>query len=1321
MMIREEILAHLRSDALRMSTPATELSMMVQEEVDHHCKDSPKIAPSNSLLEARPKDSTTTPKPAVVKPKVHSNRLANRFLPEFASYAEHLQNLDMVQNRKITFQDEGKEINIPAHILQGEREIPVLFLLDTGAQRSFISERLYQRFLKTTVKKKVNYIRMYGVGGNELATTGEIELDIQLGEEIVRQRFIVADIKEDGILGFDFCRNHQAEWRWQNKELTLAKNSESVRQILSQVQKTRVVTGKEVIVPDRCEILISGILEHASQAADVGMVEPQGTFLEKYQLGVAAVLAERRGNSIPVRLINTTDRPIKIYKNTPVAQFSPAEIVDEVRVRQTQSQPAEWDVQAQYQDQLHDLDEEQKERFYQLLHTYQAQFMTTKDDIGRTNLVQHTIHTGDHIPIKQKPRREPIGMQGVIQEEIKKMEEKGVIEPSNSPWASPVVLVRKKDGSVRFCIDYRKLNSVTSKDAYPLPRIDDNLDALRGARWFSTLDLASGYWQVEMAPEDREKTAFCTKYGLHQFRVMPFGLCNAPGTFERLMETVLRGMQWERAVLYLDDIIIFSDTIEEHMRRLEEIFLRLKKANLTLKPSKCHFFQRQVEFLGHIVDERGISTDPAKVEAVTNWEIPKRVRDVRAFLGLTGYYRRFIHNYGQLAKPLHELTEKNTPFIWTKRREEAFRELKRALIESPILGYPSREPQDTFILDTDASNCHLGAVLSQRQDGQEKVIAYGSKVLSKAERNYCVTRRELLAVVHFVTQFKHYLLGRKFIVRTDHGALTWLFQFKEPEGQLARWLELLSPFDIEIIHRPGRVHSNGDAMSRKPCPDSCPTCKKYEIRFTESLGKTMTDTAEDSSKANIRLVSKGSEAWQKKLKEAQDADPHIRVLDSWKEKPNWNEVQCLDEEVKVYWSRYDQLRKDKGCWKYQWKINGKIIWKWVIPISLRHEILEEHHNHKMAGHFGVDKTIRAIHQSPYYWPLLLQTVQKYVQTCITCQRTKPALKLNKAPLGGTMTTSPMERIAVDVLGPLPVTETGHKYIVVVADYFTKWMEAFPTPNHKAHTIAKLLVEEIFMRFGLPTVIHSDQGRDFESKLFAEMCSLMDITKTRTTPWHAMGNGMVERHNRTLETLLKQTVNENQKNWDQFLPYCTAAYRSSVHSTTGQTPNMLMLGRELPRPSHLQSQIQQEPIVPQQPYNLELMDKMQYSHKLARDVTQKKMRYYKRQYNKNAYKRNLQRGDWVWLHNPTRRVGLSPKIQCQWEREPYRIVSFLSELVIEIQQHGHHKKRVVHVDKVKKCADQQRWAAIDTVQRPVEHSPPNSPMYGLTPTGLPCRL
>ena len=369
-----------------------------------------------------------------------------------------------------------------------------------------------------------------------------------------------------------------------------------------------------------------------------------------------------------------------------------------------------------------------------------------------------------------------------------------MIRPSSSPWASPIVLVKKKDGSTRFCVDYRKVNKVTRKDAYPLPRVDDTLDTLAGAKWFSTLDLISGYWQVEMHPDDREKTAFCTLEGLFEFNVMPFGLCNGPATFQRLMDMILAGLQWSRCLVYLDDIIIFGTTFEEHLSNLELVFDRLREAKLRLQPVKCKLCKKKVNFLGHIVSRDGVAADPAKTDKVAEWAVPKCKRDVQCFLGLANYYRRFIQDFATVAKPLHHLTEKYANFKWTEDCQTAFENLRQKLVSAPILAFP--DCSKPFILDTDASDTGIGAVLSQQQeDGTERVIAYASRLLSKPERRYCVTRRELLAVVVFITHFRHYLLGNSFTLRTDHGALTWLWNFRNPEGQLARWLERLQEFD----------------------------------------------------------------------------------------------------------------------------------------------------------------------------------------------------------------------------------------------------------------------------------------------------------------------------------------------------------------------------------------------------------------------------------------------------------------------------------------------------------------------------------------------
>ena len=473
-------------------------------------------------------------------------------------------------------------------------------------------------------------------------------------------------------------------------------------------------------------------------------------------------------------------------------------------------------------DHLQDIYERTKENVpgYQeeiatLLVDYEDVFSRGDHDIGRTDKVKHSIHTTCPAPIRQRPRRSPMGQREEIEKQVNDMLERGIITHSASPWSSPVVLVDKKDGTKRFCVDYRLLNKHTIKDSFPLPRIDESIDYLAGAKYYCTLDLASGYWQVPLDEDAKRKSAFVVPGGLFEFEVMPFGLCNAPSTFERLMEHVMIGLQCKVLVIYLDDIIVYGPTVEEVIRRLKTVLERLRKAKLKLKPKKCHLFRQQVLYLGHVITPDGVGTDPQKIEAIKTWTQPKTETEVRSFLGLASYYRRYIKGFAHTAKPLHALTQKDIIFAWTAECEHAFEELKTKLMTSPILGYP--KIGQTFILDTDASKFGIGAVLSQEQEGHERVIAYGSRTLNRAEQNYCVTRSELLAVVHFLKHFRHYLYGQEVLVRTDHGALRWLLNFKNPEGQLARWMELISQYKLTLQHHPGRVHLNADGLSRRPC------------------------------------------------------------------------------------------------------------------------------------------------------------------------------------------------------------------------------------------------------------------------------------------------------------------------------------------------------------------------------------------------------------------------------------------------------------------------------------------------------------------------
>ena len=644
------------------------------------------------------------------------------------------------------------------------------------------------------------------------------------------EKLVVSRISEDIILGMPFLANHNCSIDFNSTRVTIdGRQIECTdrhgRQLISPVQLVRDTTvPPETEMTLQCRVtarmpcpigLIEGRTDGLCLATSVNQPDPQG--------------------KVMVRCLNPANQPLRVKAGTVVGVYtsiaekdiSEAEPLDGSPVPDEARLPHHLvDLYRQAKGNCDGPDQERK--LSGLLVQYQDVFSKGADDMGRTSLVKHSIPVADGTrPIRQPPHRLGPEKEAEAEKQIQELLSKGLIEPASGAWGSPVVLVRKKDNSWRFCIDYRRLNSVTQQDAYPLPRIDESLDALAGSRFFSTLDLVSGYWQVPLDADAQEKSAFITRSGLWKWKVLPFGLTSAPATFQRLMEQVVHGLHWKTLLLYLDDIIVIGPDFETHLTRLGEVLGRLRGAGLKLKPAKCELLQTKVGYLGHVVSQRGVSTDPEKIEAVAQWPVPKDLKELQAFLGTVGYYRQYIPSFATLAKPLTRLTGSKETWQWTTEQQEAFEQLQKCLVTAPVLGYPN--PGLPYVLDTDASNEGVGAVLSQVQEGEERVIGYYSKTLTPPERNYCVTRRELLAVVKGVKHFRPYLYGQKFTLRTDHASLLWLCQRREPSDQVARWLETLSEFKYTLHHRAGARHGNADGLSRRPCGD-CKQCQRIEKR-----------------------------------------------------------------------------------------------------------------------------------------------------------------------------------------------------------------------------------------------------------------------------------------------------------------------------------------------------------------------------------------------------------------------------------------------------------------------------------------------------------
>jgi hypothetical protein len=708
-------------------------------------------------------------------------------------------------------------------------------LLDTGSETSLIPSQLVDQacIVRTSQTLKA-------ANGTPITVLGKATLPLRVGNVDTEVTGLVSDHVAEVMLGIEWITANGAIWDFTKSSIWIGGEQHRLRsRNNAKTWIRRVYLQEDVQIPPRAETNLITKVAIRGRPDCLGDVQwsTESTQLAAGVRVARTLIPTDRFAGVPVRAVNLLSEPITIKAGTLVADLHPVSVVHETEQRivsagdrdglkrdvafRHQEQNQGREIAQKLIDQVHgSVSESTMIALHDLLMQHADVFSQSENDLGCTTMMTHSIDTGSARPVRQQLRRYPPAHLEAISKHVDDMLRQGVIEPASSPWASNVVLVRKKDGSYRCCIDYRQLNLVTRRDAYPLPRIDACLDALGGAKWFSTFDLRSSYHQVPMNPEDQDKTAFICHRGMFRFKSMPFGLVNAGATFQRLMDVAMAGLHLNICLVYLDDIIVFSETEEEHLERVKKVLERIRVAGLKLKPEKCTLMQKSVSFLGHVVSGDGISTDPEKIRAVTEWPTPSRVKDVRSFLGLASYYRRFVRGFATLASPLHNLMKKGVHFEWTEEADAAFQALKAALTSPPILAMPTDAGQ--LVLDTDASDVAIGAVLSQKQEGVERVIAYASRSLDKRERNYCVTRKELLAVVHFMKYFRQYLLGREFKVRTDHAALSWLRHTPEPIGQQARWLEQMEEFSFTVEHRPGSRHSNADAMSRRPCPkDSC--------------------------------------------------------------------------------------------------------------------------------------------------------------------------------------------------------------------------------------------------------------------------------------------------------------------------------------------------------------------------------------------------------------------------------------------------------------------------------------------------------------------
>lgn len=719
-----------------------------------------------------------------------------------------------------------------------------------------------------------------------------------------------------------------------------------------------------------------------------------------------------------------------------------------------------------------------------------------------------------------------------LKRQLNELLEKGWIRPSVSPYGAPVLFVRKKSGELRLCVDYRMLNRITIKNRYPLPRIDTMLDQLHGAKYFTKLDLASGYHQIRIKEEDIPKTAFRTQFGHYEFTVMPFGLCNAPATFQSLMNHVFQDYLDNFVLVYLDDILIYSRTAEEHKEHVSKVLQKLQENKLYAKKSKCEFGVDKVEFLGHIVSAEGISVDQRKIEAIKSWPTPRTVKEVRSFIGLASYYRRFVKNFSAKAAPLTRLMtplyeKRGSALPWGKEEQQAFDALKTALCSAPILSQPI--PDGKFILRTDASSYGLGAVLSQIQDGKEKVIAYHSRKLNPAEMKYPVHERELLSVVEAARAWRHYLWNRQFTIKTDNWANKHIQTqpHLDPKRQ-TKWMEYLQEYHFDIEHIPGKNNVVADALSRRA---------DYALSAIVSVG------------------------------------PDIEFMNELKESArNDKRYQTVSETIGH--GQKSNFVTENGL-LYFYPANQEHVKRLYIPAGrLRQRLLYEAHDVSVCGHLGRDKTLERL-QRYYYWPGMSADAHLYVKTCPNCQKNKPS---NAQALGLLrplpIPTAKWEQVSMDLITSLPACkDSGYDCIVTFVDRLTKMVRIAPTfTSVSAEDLAAIFMNVVFRNHGMPKAIVSDRDPRFTSDFWRALFKATGTKLLMSTAYHPQTDGQTERANRTVEQMLRAYISPHHDDWDKHLAAVEFAYNNSEQASTGMTPFYLNYGRHPETPLSIQSGI-----------------------------------------------------------------------------------------------------------------------------------------------------
>lgn len=1012
------------------------------------------------------------------------------------------------------------------------------------------------------------------------------------------------------------------------------------------VDKTLKLGQCATILPPRSENILEINLESESELVCLAEEIESGVFIGN------SIMRPIEGKSF-IGVINSNSYPVNISGIKPkVDKLNKYEIYNSKILEQDDTVESRIEYLKNKLKINPELNPDERNRIFKLCSDYNDLFFVPGDKLTHTDteILKIPLEPGTR-PINRKQYRLPEAHKLEAQRQIETMLNEGIIEHSTSPFNFPVILVPKKgtdengNRKYRLCVDFRLLNKTCVPISYPLPRIEQILDGLAKSRYFTSLDLASGFHQLLVEKEDRHKLAFSLGFGHYQYCRAPFGLKNLPYHFQALLNTVLTGLQGFKCFVYLDDVIIFAKNLDEHNDKLQEVFDRFRTHNLKLQPEKCQFLMTEIVYLGHKCSESGIQPDERLIKTIQNYPRPKTVKQIQSFLGLANYYRKFIKGFSNIAAPMNNLLKKDTKFLWTEKCEEAFENLKMALTSPPVLAFPDFDKG--FDVICDASGYSLGAILEQ----EGRVVYYASRTLNDAERKYSATQREMLAIVWATKTFKCYLLGRHFTIYTDHQALAGCIRSTDTTSRMLRWIQKMSEFDYKIVYKPGKKNTNADCLSRIPAANE--TEEGCWVVTRAQLNRQTKEGANGNSE-NPTIVETGNQ-------ETNEIKEQNLVQDTYKQ----TEIKHIDND------KIDEHTSVQDASEPNLATGEKIIIEITDPKDIE-IILKDNHDAILAGHFGAKRTLRKI-KDKYKWTGMTKDVKNYVKRCEKCQKNKHT-RGTKMPMALTgVADKPFDKVYVDIVGPLPTSECGNKYILSLMDDLTRFVDFVAMPNQEAGTVAKILFEQILSRYTLPKKLVTDQGTQFTGEMFKKLCQLLKVKKIQTTAYHPQSNH-VERAHSTLGNYLRNFVDKKPASWDCYVRTAAHAFNNTVNESSGFSPMKLLFGFASEIPNNITSK--PEPIYNFDDYYFELRHKLQFSFDLARKRLTEAKEKSKRYYDNSKNIRQFHIDDWVLLKNPAR----ANKLEEIWQG-PYRIIEVFPDVMNVTVVIGTRKRRV-HMNRLK---------------------------------------